>query len=181
MGPFTALDIVVLLLVLGGAVLGGFRGFTTEILSLGTWVAVIFALKFAHDPATALLEGPVGTRAGAAVLAFALVGGVVYIAGKLVANWIGGGARRSLLGPVDRLLGFGFGALKGLIGATLIYLAANLGTDMIYGGQAERPHWMTDSRSYPLLNASGRAIVDFVEMRRKEATDDDPAGSGKRD
>jgi hypothetical protein len=27
---------------------------------------------------------------------------------------------------------------------------------------------MRDSRAYPLLNASGRAIVDFVEMRRDE-------------
>jgi hypothetical protein len=28
---------------------------------------------------------------------------------------------------------------------------------------------MTKSRTYPLLNASGRAIVDFVEARRHGA------------
>jgi hypothetical protein len=28
---------------------------------------------------------------------------------------------------------------------------------------------MTKSRTYPLLNASGRAIVDFVQARRHKA------------
>ena len=37
---------------------------------------------------------------------------------------------------------------------------------MIYGPEADRPEWMTVSRTYPLLNASGRAIVDWVEARR---------------
>ena len=61
-----------------------------------------------------------------------------------------------MLGPFDRLLGGGFGALKGLLGATLFFLLANLATDMVYGPQADRPQWMTKSRTYPLLNASGR-------------------------
>ena len=64
-------------------------------------------------------------------------------------------------------LGGGFGALKGLLGATLFFLLANLATDMVYGPQADRPEWMTRSRTYPLLNATGRGIVDWVEARRK--------------
>jgi membrane protein required for colicin V production len=48
----------------------------------------------------------------------------------------------------------------------LLYLAANLVYDTIWGAQAERPSWMAQSRTYPLLYASGRAIVDFVEWRR---------------
>ena len=162
----TALDILVLLLVGGGLFFGFLRGFIFEILSLLAWVAAIVALKVLHDPATALLEPLIGTRAGAAVLAFALVFGLVFIGGKLVARRIGGGVRTSVVGPVDRILGSGFGALKGLIGATLLYLAANLVYDTIYGRTAERPEWMASSRTYPLLHASGRAIVDFVEARR---------------
>jgi membrane protein required for colicin V production len=66
------------------------------------------------------------------------------------------------------VLGGGFGALKGLIGATLLYLAANLVYDTINGQAAERPEWIADSRSYPLLHASGRAIVDFIEAQRTQ-------------
>jgi membrane protein required for colicin V production len=167
MPTLTALDILVLLLVGGGAVLGTIRGFVTEVISLFAWVAAIFALKMLHGPAADMLTGVVGTAAGAAVLAFALVFGAVFIAGKLVAASLGGRVKRSVLGPVDRLLGLGFGALKGLIIATLLFLAANLALDTISGADAERPGWMQQSRSYTLLHASGRAVVDFVQARRE--------------
>jgi membrane protein required for colicin V production len=162
----TALDIIVLLLVGGGLVLGWFKGFVGEVLSLAAWIVAIVFLKLFHTPATAALEGPVGTRSGAAVLAFALVFGLVFLVGKLVARKVGGGVKRSMIGPIDRILGAGFGALKGLIGATLLYLAANLVYDTVYGREAQRPGWMANSHTYPLLYASGRAIVDFVEWRR---------------
>ena len=162
----TALDIIVLLLVGGGLVFGWMRGFVGEVLSLAAWIVAIVFLRLLHTPVTAVLEAPVGTRSGAAVLAFALVFGVTFLIGKLVARRVGGGVRRSVIGPVDRVLGSGFGALKGLIGATLLYLGGNLVYDTFYGAAAERPQWMAQSRSYPLLYARGRAIVDFVEWRR---------------
>ena len=162
----TTLDIVVLLLVGGGAVLGALRGFVTEVLSLFAWVAAIFAVKLAHAPATLFLAQHVGTQTAASVAAFVLVFGIVFLGGKMVAGAIGRRTRQSVLGPLDRLLGLGFGALKGLIGATLLFLFVNLATDTFYGGSAARPDWMIASRTFPLLNASSRAIVDFVEMRR---------------
>jgi membrane protein required for colicin V production len=173
----TALDVITLLLVGGGLVLGTMRGFVREILSLAAFVVAIAALKLLHTPATSALQGVVGTWAGAAVLAFALIFGIVFILGKLIAHRIGGATRRSVIGPVDRVLGAGFGALKGLIVATLLYLAANLVYDLWAGRRAPRPGWMADSRTYPLLNASGQAIVDFVEWRRGPAPPPDKAGN----
>jgi membrane protein required for colicin V production len=166
MAGLTALDIIVLLLVGGGLVFGFLRGFVWEVLSLFAWVAAIIALKFFHDPVTVALEAPVGM--GASVLAFALVFGLVFLGGKLLARRIGAATRNSMVGPVDRVLGGGFGALKGLIAATLLYLAASLLYDTIWGATSERPEWMAQSRTYPLLNTSGRAIVDFVEDRRDQ-------------
>ena len=168
----TALDTIVLLLVGGGVVFGFIRGFVQEVLALAAWVAAIVALKLLHTPVTAILEPTIGTWAGAAILAFALVFGLVFLAGKLIARQMGGAAKRSVIGPIDRVLGGGFGALKGLIGATLLYLAANLVHDTLNGRAAKRPAWMTDSRTYPLLYATGRAIIDFVEWRRAQPADE---------
>jgi len=176
----TALDIIVLLLVGGGLVRGAIRGFVGEVLSLAAWIAAIAALKLLHTPVSEALEGPVGTSAGAAVLAFALVFGIVFVAGKLIARRIGGATRRSVVGPIDRILGAGFGALKGLIGATLLYLAANLVYDTIHGQSAPRPDWMAQSRTFPLLSASGRAIVDFVQWRRGDPPADQPDPESNR-
>jgi membrane protein required for colicin V production len=165
----SALDIVVVLLVGAGLVFGFLRGFVSEILSLFAWFLAIIALRYLHEPVRDLLVGPVGTVAGASVLAFAIVFGSVFIAGKLASRRLGGRVRSSVVGPVDRVLGAGFGALKGLIGATVLYLTINLVYDTIWGRAAERPEWMANSRTYPLLQSSGATIVDLVEARRGPA------------
>ena len=163
----TALDILVFLSVGGAAVLGSMRGFVTEVLSLFAWVAIVFALKLFHAPLTHALTGTVGTTTGAAVLAFAILAGITYFGGRMVAGAIGARTRESILGPVDRALGFGFGALKGLILASLAFLLVVLMTDTVRGGPAHRPEWLTSARVYPLLNQTSAGIADFVDRRRK--------------
>lgn len=169
----TALDIFVILLLGGSAMVGFVRGFAHEVLALAAWVAAILALKFLHAPLASLLLNSVGSETGAAAVAFALLFLPTYIAVKLFARAVGGKARRSVLGPLDRVLGGGFGMVKGLIGATLFFLLAHLATDMVYGPKVERPEWMTSSRTYPLLNATSRAVVDWVATRHR------PKGAGE--
>ena len=167
----TALDIFVILLLLGGGLIGFMRGFVYEVLSLLAWVAAIAMIKLFHGQLSDGLGTVVGTAEGASVLAFALLFLPTFILVKLLARSIGGKTRRSVLGPLDRALGGGFGVVKGLLIATIVFLFANLATDLVYGPEAERPAWMTKSRTYPLLNASGRAIVDWVETRRHARED----------
>ncbi|HEX8389684.1 MAG TPA: CvpA family protein [Sphingomonas sp.] len=163
----TSLDITVLAAVLGAAVLGLRRGFTYEVLALAAWVAVVFAVKLFHLPATEWLSSRVGTPGGAATLALLLLSGGTWFIGRLIANRISSRTKRSVLGPVDRALGFGFGALKGLIVASVGFLLATLLFDTVGGGPSGRPAWMRESRTYPLLNATSAGIADFVDRRRK--------------
>ena len=167
----TALDVFVCLLLLGGAAIGFVRGFVHEVISLLAWVVAIAMLKLFHSQLWSGIENTFhSSPAAAAVIAFAILFVPSFVLVKLLARSLGGKTRRhAVLGPVDRALGGGFGALKGLLGATLFFLLANLATDMVYGPQADRPEWMTRSRTFPLLNASGRAIVDWVEARRIKA------------
>ncbi|SEM58466.1 membrane protein required for colicin V production [Sphingomonas gellani] len=184
----TALDMLVLLAVIGGAAMGFLRGFVTEVLSLFAWVAITAALKLFHIPLSQALSKTVGTVSGAAVLAFAIIAGVTYFGGRLVARAIGARTRTSILGPVDRALGLGFGAIKGLLLASLAFLLVALVVDTARGGAARRPEWMTASRTYPLLNNTSAGIADFVDRRRRgepvfgarpAATPDNGAGSSE--
>ena len=163
----TALDVFVFLLLIGGAAVGFVRGFVHEVISILAWIVAIAMLKLFHTQLWTGLENTFHTSpASGAVLAFAILFVPSFLLVKLLARSLGGKTRRhSMLGPFDRTLGAGFGMLKGLLGATLFFLLANLATDMVYGPQADRPHWMMNSRTYPLLNSSGRAIVDWVEAR----------------
>jgi membrane protein required for colicin V production len=171
MSSLTALDIVTLLLVGGAAVLGGMRGFVGEVLSLFAWVAAVIALRFFFAPVADWLTGVMSGPGSATVLAFAIVFLVVFVAGKWIGASISARVRRSAIGPVDRVLGVGFGALKGLLIATLIYLVVSLAYQVYAGDAKARPAWIKESRSYALLDVTGRAIVNYVEQRRHARPD----------
>lgn len=164
---FSALDIIVLLVIGGSAIMGLVRGFVTEALALLAFVLIVIALKFLHTPLAQILAPPVGTIQGAAVLSFAIITGVFYFGGRLIANVVGASARQSFLGPVDRVLGFGFGALKGLVLVSLGFLLIVLVVDTVRGGPSKRPDWITTSTTYPMLNWTSAGIADFVDKRRK--------------
>ncbi len=174
----TGLDIIVIILVGAGLVFGALRGFVAEILSLFAWILSIVALFYFHAPMVALLRGPVGS--GAWLLALVIVFGLVFLLGKLASHRLGARVRKSVVGPIDRLLGALFGALKGLIVATLLYLSLNFLFDLMWGRQAPRPEWMAQSQSWPLLHASGQSIVELVETRRGAPPTDEQADSNSQ-
>lgn len=161
----TAFDIIVLTLLAGGAILGFKNGFVHAAVSLIAWIAGIFALRLFHAPVTALLKEPVGNDSGAAALALVGLYLGVYMLGKLIAHALRTRTRKSVLGPIDRVLGFGFGALKGLIAATLAYLLITMVHDIIWPGEGQ-PQWIAESRTFPLLNASGTALVDLYDYQQ---------------
>ena len=163
----SAIDVLVLISIGGAAIFGFIRGFVTEVLSLFAWMLIVVALKLFHYPLTQALAPTIGAGSGSAVLAFALIAGLTYFGGRLVARSIGGRVRDSGLGPIDRALGFGFGGLKGLILCSLVFLLLMLVIDTVSGGPSRRPDWIRHSRTYPLLNATSASIAEFVDKRRK--------------
>lgn len=170
----TSLDAIVSILVIGGALRGFSRGFTFEVMTLLSWLFGVIALRLFHAQTTIGLESLVGSDGAAPILAFTLLFGGVFFASRYLGRRLGTGIRKSPIGPFDRVLGLGFGAIKAMVAITLLFLLANLATDIAYGGDADRPEWMTESRTCPLLKASGRAIIDFVEMRRQSAETEAP-------
>jgi membrane protein required for colicin V production len=167
MENLTALDMTVLVLVGGGALLGFLRGLVQEVTSLIAWIAAILAVRLFHTPVTAVLAGQFDTPGAAAVLGFALLFGVVFLIGKYASRAAGQRARASLVGGFDRGLGAGFGAVKGLMVAALLFMLATLVTDMAGGGEADRPQWMTGSRTYPALSATAAALSGVIAARRE--------------
>ncbi len=160
---FTALDIIVILLVGGGLVFGWLRGFVAEVLSLFAWFLAILALRVLLPPLADALEGPIGTASGAAVLAFIIIFGFVFIGGKFISRRVGGRVRNSIIGPLDRVLGAALGALKGLIGVTILFMILNIVYSFSFlGGAGGRPDWMTGAASYNLLKATSGTVSEFV-------------------
>lgn len=175
----TGFDIAVLLIVGLGAITGFVRGFVQEVLALAAWLFALFAIRFLHTPLTSFFEPEVGTNSGASVLAFALLLLVPYAFVKLVARWMGSVSRASVLGPIDRVLGFGFGGVKGMIIVTMAFSILVLGYDTVWGAGG-RPTWITQARTYPFINASSEALVTMIATRRQEAAEAEAEALGKR-
>ncbi|MBO9519513.1 MAG: CvpA family protein [Porphyrobacter sp.] len=176
----TGFDILVLLIVGVGAIGGFMRGFVQEVLSLGAWILAVIAIRFLHTDLTSALYGFIGTPSGAAVLAFVILLLVPYIGMRLIAGRIGQASRNSVLGPFDRVLGFGFGAVKGMVIVTLAFSLLVLGYDSVWG-PAGRPTWMTTARTYPFVSASADAMVKLIQEREQAFLGSDADGEESPD
>ena len=175
----TGFDIIVVLVV-GVAAIGGFlRGFVQEVLSLAAWVAAIMAIRLFHADLTAWLVERIGPGSSTAVLAFALLLLVPYVAFKALARSGGQRSRRSVLAPFDRVLGLAFGVLKGALIVVIGFALLVLAYDTIWGPDG-RPDWLREARSYAFVNASAEEMVRLIaeqrERLREEAAGEDGAG-----
>jgi membrane protein required for colicin V production len=170
----TGFDYIVLLIV-GIAAAGGFmRGFMQEILSLGAWLLAAFAIRFLHTPLTLALQDFLGSDITTSLLSFTLLLLIPYAAMKVIANNVGAASRNSVLGPIDRVLGFGFGALKGIVIVVIAFSLLVLGYDTVWSYKG-RPNWITTARSYEFVDASSRALVDVLAERRAHLRNQDAA------
>jgi membrane protein required for colicin V production len=179
MADLTTFDVIVLLLVSLAALAGLARGFVGEIVSLIAWVAGIAAVRFFHTPAKAIAAQWTGTEAGGAILAVVVLFLGAFIAVRIVGGMVSNSTKASFIGPVDRVLGLGFGAAKGVLAAALLFLLANLTFDTIDPGEPS-PEWLAKARTAPTLAMVSKALVDFVEEQRRIEPDSaaaDPAGS----
>lgn len=163
LAAFTGFDWAVLTLVGLLAVGGLMQGFTSGVLSLLAWVAAVFAVRWFHEPVTAWLAGLTGGEASGAIVAFLLLFFGTVLVGRGIARAAGGAARRNgVIGPFDRVLGLGFGALKGVLLATAAFVVLQFATGL-FDEDRKPPAWLAEARSAPLLTAFGEAMVTWID------------------
>lgn len=162
---FTAVDVGVAVLVLISAILATARGFTREILSLATWAgaaAIAAYMYFYHSDIAARYFAEPLVATGVTVIGSFLVALIIL---HLLTMWIGDLVVDSRIGPLDRTLGFVFGAARGI----LICVVAAVFANFLLG---PNDAMLKDSKSLPpLLSASDYLIgllPEDVEQQFRE-------------
>ena len=75
---------------------------------------------------------------------------------KVITSNASGASDGAILGPIDRVLGFGFGAVKGALIAVFGFTVLVIGFDGSWG-YTGRPTWITTARTYASIDAAARS------------------------
>lgn len=149
----TAFDVGVGILVLISALLSTARGLTREVLSLVTWAgsALLAWWMFAYHPeiARGYVKEQLVADAATVIVTFIVSLVVLHLITMRIADFV----VDSKIGPLDRTLGFVFGALRGVLIAVVVVIFGNwlLGTNL--------PAWAQDSKSLPALTQIGDELI----------------------
>jgi membrane protein required for colicin V production len=121
----TVFDLFVLAIVGASVAAGALRGFVRALIaSVGLVVGLLFAARF-YESAGSLLKslGIVESAEAAHAGGFLLVTGVILLAGFVLGEFARAGLRHARLDWLDRVLGAGFGFVRGVAVCSVIYLA----------------------------------------------------------
>jgi membrane protein required for colicin V production len=149
-----AVDIIILIVVLVSAAIGLVRGLLKEVLSLASWLAAfILALYFAPDLA-GHLTAQIADQGIRLVVAFIAIFIVTLIAGGVVQWLVGTLVKTTGLTGTDRLLGFVFGAARGVLVCVVVLIAVQR--------FAEAGQWWDASVLVPHLLAFEQEVLDLL-------------------
>ena len=150
---FTVVDAGVAVVALLSGVLAYSRGFTREMFAIAGWaVAAVAAFYIAPTLEPLIREAPVvGSFLAAScvismIAAFTIVVAVALLILSMFTPLVSGLVLDSMLGPIDRMLGFVFGIARGLVLIAVVFL--------IYTNLSGVEAWP------PLDNAASRTVFE---------------------
>lgn len=171
LADIAAFDWLVLVIVGVTAILGLVRGFIAEVASLAAWLAGFIAVRVFHTPARAAFEQAGGGEMLSSIAAVLVPFLLALLAVKLLGALLSKTAKDSIVGPFDRLLGLGFGLVKGVLAAGLLFLIITVALKLV-PGEGERPRWLAEAKTRPTLALVASAMVGYVgELWREEVGD----------
>lgn len=156
----TLFDGILIGLMLVSGVLAMIRGFSREVLSVGSWVAAAAAAFFFHKQLSPFMEKYTAQISSSKTLADIAAAGAIFVVVLIIVSLltmrIADFIVDSRVGPLDRTLGFVFGALRG---ALLVVVGLLFYNWLVPENQIA---WIANAKSKPLLESIGESIVQLL-------------------
>jgi membrane protein required for colicin V production len=153
--PFTLLDGILLLVVLISAVLAMIRGFTREVFSIASWVAAAAAAYFLWDKVLPYVQRYIDDKNLALGITVAGIFFVTLLIVSIITMRISDFVLDSRAGPLDRTLGFAFGAARGVVLVIIAVLFINF-----FIAPEKQPEWIAMAKSKPWLDSLGQDLMN---------------------
>jgi membrane protein required for colicin V production len=153
--PFTLLDGILIIVVLISAVLAMIRGFTREVFSIASWVAAAAAAYFFYDDLLPFVQRYIQDDKIALGVTVVGIFFVTLLVVSIITMRISDFVLDSRAGPVDRVLGFAFGAARGLVLVIIAMLFINF-----FIAPDKQPVWIASAKSKPWLDSLGQDLMN---------------------
>ena len=150
----SVVDYAIAAIVLISLVIGIWRGFIREALSVIVWIAAFWLAYSGAETLALKIEGTLDDKALAVLISFVALFLVVHIAGFFISRLLAKAVKSIGLSGVDRVAGAGFGALRGLVIVSVVVLLVGL-TPL-----NQSPQW-ADSYMVDLV----RDVLAWVDQR----------------
>lgn len=173
-GPLTYLDALVIAVCFISGILAMYRGLSRELLSILSWlvagVAVLYFFftqeKIAEDVALQM-----GTQVQIAQIAIcAIIFLIVLILVHLLTSRLSDAVLDSGVGMIDRLLGFGFGVLRGFLLIVIpfmmfdwFFFSSHYLEDSKVATE-DIPVWVDRAKSRDAIASTGRSITALLQQ-----------------
>ena len=154
----TVFDFVVLALVGASVVAGALRGLVRAVVTVAALILGLLVAARGYEAGGALLlaTGLAESQGAAQAGGFLLITGGVFALGFVAGHYMSRRLRRTRLGWFDRVLGAGFGLLRGFFVCSALYLALV--------AFPVRINSVEEARTAPLLAAGARLLTTFTSQ-----------------
>lgn len=142
--PVTLFDLIVIGVVLLSTLLGLMRGAVREAFGLLSWIGAIVAAVYLFEPVRPMLLEALGNELLTDAATLAVVFFVPFIILKIVTGLIANAVASSVLGPIDKVLGLGFGFARGALIVCGAYLVGS-----VIVARDQHPDWVKTAMLQP--------------------------------
>ncbi|MHC5306797.1 CvpA family protein [Bartonella sp. LJL80] len=153
----TALDGIVIAVILVSAFLAMVRGFSREVLSLASWGIAAIAALLLYKHILPFVEPYLSNKTIALIASLAIVFIVVFIIVSVITMKVADLIIDSRIGALDRTVGFIFGVLRGLF----IMVIAMLLVNQLIKPEEQSP-WLKDAKTKPMLDSLSMKVWDLL-------------------
>lgn len=155
--PVTLFDLIVGGIVLLSTLLALSRGAVREAFGLLSWVGAIVAAVYLFQPVRPMLLEALGNELLTDAATLAVVFFVPFFALKIVTGLIARAVASSAIGPIDKLLGLGFGFARGALIVCGAYLVGS-----VIVAKEQHPDWIKTAMLQPPVEQGAEWIAQFL-------------------
>ncbi|MGI9392537.1 MAG: CvpA family protein [Parvibaculales bacterium] len=146
MSALTYFDFIIISITGISAVFAFMRGFTREILSIIGWLVAIFGTLNLPQPVREIACDYIDNTLIASGLTMLASFLLILIVFSFISHRLANQLKRTSIGGLDHLLGMAFGAVRGILIASILYF----GLSYIWSPD-EQADWITGSKLLPTL------------------------------